>query len=172
MLKVSPSRIASVLDLKTKELEEVVYFVSYMVLDAGNSNFLESKLVLDLGNAKSSQKTRERLLNVITEEVLQKIEDTESRDYRKATRMLEELKDSSIPFSIDEAAELISKYTGAKFGIGAEAIEYLLKNIDLDKEITSIRQELAVSKSTTDRSKLTKRLEALDAFKKSNSRPE
>jgi len=172
MLKVSPSRIASVLDLKTKELEEVVYFVSYMVLDAGNSNFLESKLVLDLGNAKSSQKTRERLLNVITEEVLQKIEDPESRDYRKATRMLEELKDSSIPFSIDEAAELISKYTGAKFGIGAEAIEYLLKNIDLDKEITSIRQELAVSKSTTDRSKLTKRLEALDAFKKSNSRPE
>jgi len=172
MLKVSPSRIAAVLDLKTKELEEVVYFVSYMVLDPGNSKFLEAKQVLDLGNAKSSQKTRERLLNVITEEVLSEIKDKESRDWKKGQRMLEELKDSSIPFSIDEAAELVAKYTGAKFGIGAEAIEYLLKNIDLEVETRKIREGLVSSKSTSDKAKLTKRLEVLDSFRKSKARPE
>jgi len=161
-----------VLDLKTKELEEVVYFVSYMVLDPGNSKFLEAKQVLDLGNAKSSQKTRERLLNVITEEVLSEIKDKESRDWKKGQRMLEELKDSSIPFSIDEAAELIAKYTGAKFGIGAEAIEYLLKNIDLNVETRKIREGLVSSKSTSDKAKLTKRLEVLDSFRKSKARPE
>jgi DNA-directed RNA polymerase subunit beta' len=86
--------------------------------------------------------------------------------------MLEELKDSSIPFSIDEAAELISKYTGAKFGIGAEAIEYLLKNIDLQRDINVIKEELISSKSTSDKTKLTKRLEVLASFQESKARPE
>lgn len=49
MLKVAPSRIAVLLDLKTKELEEVVYFVSHIVLEPGENKNLKVGEVLDLG---------------------------------------------------------------------------------------------------------------------------
>jgi len=172
MLKVAPSRIAAVLDLKTKELEEVVYFVSYIVLETGDSQYLTAKQVLDLENSKSSSKTREALLNTIREEVLAKIEDLESRDARKAQRMIAELEDPMIPFSIDEASSLIAKYTGAKFGIGASAIEYLLQKINVDAEIKTLKANLKTNHSTTDQTKMMKRLEVLDAFKKSGAKPE
>ncbi|ATG97658.1 DNA-directed RNA polymerase subunit beta' [Mesoplasma lactucae] len=172
MLKVAPSRIAAILDLKTKELEEIVYFVSYVVLEAGNSKYLTPKQVLDLDSAKSSAKTREAMLNTLQEEVLDQIEDKESRDARKAKRMIEELKDPSVPFSIEEASDLIAKYTGAKFGIGASAVEYLLQQIDVDKDMAEIKQELKGSTSASDQQKLMKRLEVLDAFHKSGAKPE
>lgn len=172
MLKVAPSRIAAVLDLKTKELEEVVYFVSYIVLETGDSEYLTAKQVLDLENSKSSSKTREALLNTIQAEVLAKIEDQESRDARKAQRMISELEDPMIPFSIDEASSLIAKYTGAKFGIGAAAIEYLLQKINVDDEIKILKANLKTNHSTTDQTKMMKRLEVLDAFKKSGAKPE
>jgi len=172
MLKVAPSRIAAVLDLKTKELEEVVYFVSYIVLETGDSQYLTAKQVLDLENSKSSSKTREALLNTIREEVLAKIEDLESRDARKAQRMILELEDPMIPFSIDEASGLIAKYTKAKFGIGAAAIEYLLQKINVDDEIKTLKANLKTNHSATDQTKMMKRLEVLDAFKRSNAKPE
>lgn len=171
MLKVAPYRIAALLDLKVKELEEVVYFVSHIVLEAGDSKHFSEKEVLDLGSSKIN-KTREKLRETILE-VINIINDPEHRDTRKTNRLLEELNNTSIPFSIDEATTLIGKYTGAKFGIGARAVEYLLKKIDLEKESQAIKAELSnLKKSPNDRSKLMKRLETLDSLRRSNQRPE
>ncbi|SYV94919.1 DNA-directed RNA polymerase subunit beta', partial [Mycoplasma putrefaciens] len=171
MLKVAPYRIAALLDLKVKELEEVVYFVSHIVLEAGESKHFAEKEVLDLSSTKIT-KTREKLRETILE-VIEIINDPEHRDTKKANRLLEELNNTNIPFSIDEATSLISKYTGAKFGIGARAVEYLLKKIDLKKEVELIKVELNnPKKNPNDRSKLMKRLETLDSLRRSNQRPE
>lgn len=43
MLKATPSRIATLLDMKSKELDEVAYFVSYIVLDPGTATQLKKK---------------------------------------------------------------------------------------------------------------------------------
>ncbi|ATZ16681.1 DNA-directed RNA polymerase subunit beta' [Entomoplasma freundtii] len=170
MLKVAPSRIATLLDLKAKELEEVVYFVSHIVLEVGDIKNLKVGEVLDLGWSSAS-KTREKLA-VIIKSIIAKIDDENSRDYKKATRLLSELDNTNVPFSIDEATNLITKYTGAKFGIGAEAVEYLLKKIDIDGTIVKLKDELAEKRGSMEQTKIMRRLEVLDALKKSGAKPE
>ncbi|AME11189.1 DNA-directed RNA polymerase, beta' subunit [Mycoplasma mycoides subsp. mycoides] len=171
MLKVAPYRIAAILDLKAKELEEVVYFVSHIVLGQGNQKHFVEKEVLDLGSSRIT-KTREKLQLTILD-VIDLINDPNHRDTKKANRLLEELKNTAVPFSIDEATSLISKYTGAKFGIGARAVEYLLEKVDLTKEIEAIKIQLENSKKTpNERTKLLKRLETFDSLKRSKQRPE
>ncbi|AHB35891.1 DNA-directed RNA polymerase subunit beta' [Spiroplasma apis] len=170
MLKVAPSRIASILDLKTKEVEEVVYFVSHIVLDPGNSRHLKRGQVLDLGNAKASLKTREKLLKTL-EDIKVNLE-PESLQWKRAEILIQQLKSPQTPFSMDEAASFISRNIQAKFGIGASAIEELLSNIDLSKEIAKIKEDLKERKGSTEQNKLMKRLEVLDSLQKSQSRPE
>lgn len=171
MLKVAPSRIAVLLDLKTKELEEVVYFVSHIVLEPGANANLKVGEVLDLGWSSAS-KTRDKL-KLIIKGIKKQIEDHQSRDYIKTKRLLAELANPSVPFSIDEATTLISKYTGAKFGIGAEAVEYLLKKINISHEIKKVKNDLKNKRgSNADQSKLMRRLEVLDSFEKSKAKPE
>lgn len=170
MLKASPSRIALILDMKTKELEEVVYFVSYIVLDSGNAKSLKQKMVLDLGNAKTSAQTRQRLTKTLYE-ILNNIEQKE-KSYKMGQTMIQDLKNTSLPFSMDECAQFINYHTNACFGIGAEAIEILLKKLNIDDEIKKIKKDLKDKKTQLDQNKLMKRLEVLDSLKKSNSRPE
>ncbi|QGS51494.1 DNA-directed RNA polymerase subunit beta' [Spiroplasma tabanidicola] len=170
MLKVAPSRIASILDLKTKEVEEVVYFVSHIVLDPGTSKHLKRGQVLDLGNAKASLKTRQQLVKTLEDIRTELTPDT--FPWKRAESLLEQLKSTSTPFSMDEAATFISRHIGAKFGIGASAIEELLKGIDLDSEIEKIKEDLKERKGSSEQNKMMKRLEILDSLKKSNSRPE
>ncbi|PPE05851.1 DNA-directed RNA polymerase subunit beta' [Williamsoniiplasma lucivorax] len=170
MLKVAPSRIAAVLDLKSKELEEVVYFVSHVVLEVGTLKQLKVGEVLDLGSSKAT-KTREKLATII-KSLLASITDQESRDFRKATRLLEELDNTSVPFSIDEATTLIAKHTGAKFGIGAEAIEYLLKNVDIPNTIETLKNDLREKSGSAEQTKIMRRLEVLDSLNKSGAKAE
>ncbi|MCM1370621.1 MAG: DNA-directed RNA polymerase subunit beta' [Clostridium sp.] len=117
-----PSRMGLVLDMSPRDLEEVLYFVSYVVLDPGSTT-LEKK---------------------------QTISDKEYRVYYE-------------------------KYGNTfRVGMGAEAIQELLKEVDLDKEIETIKSEIEEIKdpSSQKRVRLIKRLDVLDAFKQSGNRPE
>ncbi|EFK10502.1 DNA-directed RNA polymerase, beta' subunit [delta proteobacterium NaphS2] len=57
-------------------------------------------------------------------------------------------------------------------GIGAEAIQTMLKDLDVDELSESLRVEMASTKSEAKRKKLTKRLKVINAFKDSKNRPE
>ena len=114
-----PSKMGLVLDMSPRDLEEVLYYVSYVVLDPGNVP-LEKK---------------------------QTLSDKEYRAYYE-------------------------KYGNAfKVGMGAEAIQTLLKEVDLDKEIEDLRKELDGATGQK-RIRLVKRLDCLVAFKDSGNRPE
>ncbi|MEW6392770.1 MAG: DNA-directed RNA polymerase subunit beta' [Pseudomonadota bacterium] len=56
--------------------------------------------------------------------------------------------------------------------IGAEAIQNLLKAIDLEKEAEKLREELAGNPSDMKQKKFSKRLKILEAFQESGNRPE
>ncbi len=56
--------------------------------------------------------------------------------------------------------------------MGAEAIEALLKSIDLGEEIATLKQELADTSSETKIKKFTKRLKVLNDFVNSGNKPE
>ncbi|MFA5495418.1 MAG: DNA-directed RNA polymerase subunit beta' [Porticoccaceae bacterium] len=56
--------------------------------------------------------------------------------------------------------------------MGAEAIQALLRDIDLEMEIADIREELPSTNSETKSKKLSKRLKLLEAFYNSGNKPE
>ena len=114
-----PSKMGLVLDLSPRDLEEVIYYVSYIVLDPGKAP-LEKK---------------------------QTLSDKEYRAY------------------YEKYGDLF------KVGMGAEAIQTLLKEVDLDKEIANIRKELEDATGQK-RIRLVKRLDCLVSFKESGNRPE
>lgn len=170
MLKCAPSRIASALDMKSKDIDKVVYFISYVVIDPGNCKNIKSKMVLDLSGPKDSIITRE-ILSSILHDILTTLS-SGTFAYNYAIDMIEDLKDTSLPFSINQYIKFISKYTGAQFGIGASAIEALLKRIDLDLEIKKINTKLSIIKTSSKKTQLIKQLSVLSSFKLSNNRPE
>jgi DNA-directed RNA polymerase subunit beta' len=64
-----------------------------------------------------------------------------------------------------------SELTGIEVGIGAEAVQRLLEDLDLDLEAENLREEIAKSKGQK-RAKLIKRLRVIDNFIATGSRPE
>ena len=114
-----PSKMGLVLDMSPRDLEEVLYFVSYVVIDPGTAP-LEAKQTLS------------------------------DKEYRN----------------------LYEKYGNTfKVGMGAEAIRDLLKQVDLEKEITAVRKELEDTTGQK-RIRLVKRLDCLVSFLESGNKPE
>jgi DNA-directed RNA polymerase subunit beta' len=114
-----PSRMGLILDLSPRTLEKVLYFASYIVIDAGDTP-LQYKQILT------------------------------EKEYRDA----------------------YEKY-GNKFraGMGAESVKEVLSKIELEKESIELRKALRES-SGQKRARIIKRLEVIDAFYKSNNKPE
>jgi DNA-directed RNA polymerase subunit beta' len=71
-----------------------------------------------------------------------------------------------------EYREYYEKYGNAfKAGMGAEAIKEILKGLDLDKMARELREELRTATGQK-RVRVVKRLEVVEAFRKSGNRPE
>jgi len=65
-----------------------------------------------------------------------------------------------------------SDVTGLKVGMGAEAIRELLMAVDLDKECAETKAIIDTSAASQKKIKAVKRIEILEAFRKSGNRPE
>ncbi len=125
-LKGIPSYMATLLDMPLRDVEQIVYFNAYVVLDAGNAPSLAYKQLL-------------------TEDQWIELE--------------------------DQIYAEDSKLEGIEVGIGAEAVQQLLNNINLEGEAETLREEIAGSKGQK-RAKLIKRLRVVDNFVATGSRPE
>ncbi len=77
-------------------------------------------------------------------------------------------------FNEEEYLEAVEQYGADTFKamIGAEAIQFMLENIDLEISREQIREELKETNSETKRKKLVKRLKLIEAFLESGVRPE
>lgn len=182
MLRVKPSYIANVLNMLTTELEEVTYYISHVVLDPGNSKFLTYKLVLTRNNTiyyffQCLQEIKKNAAN------LAPIELSELNDYltvinniRQTTQDLPNVNNTDtnlfIAYNFNEIANFIEQHLKAKFGIGAKAIETLLKNVDLKKELSAIVKQINACRSQTDMAKLIQRQNILQNFINGETKPE
>jgi len=119
-LRCLPSKIGNLLDLTLKDLERVLYFESYIVMDPGDTPLPKMSLL-----------NQEQLL-----------------------RAREEHGDRF------------------KVGIGAEAVQLLLKDLNLEELFRNLKQEMMETKSDAKRKKLGKRLKVIEAFLESKNRPE
>ncbi|BBI47816.1 hypothetical protein HORIV_02370 [Vreelandella olivaria] len=118
-LKSLPSRIGMFLDMTLRDIERVLYFESFVVIDLGMTTLERGQLMND-------------------------------EQYFEA---LEE-------FGDDFDARM-----------GAEAVQELLKDIDLEEEINHLREEIPQTNSETKIKKLSKRLKLLEAFYHSGNAP-
>lgn len=69
-----------------------------------------------------------------------------------------------------EAMEEFGDEFSAK--MGAEAVQDLMKQLNLDQEIATLREEIPATNSETKIKKLSKRLKLMEAFNKSGNKPE
>ncbi|MBR9856979.1 MAG: DNA-directed RNA polymerase subunit beta' [Gammaproteobacteria bacterium] len=119
-LKSLPSRIGLLLDMTLRDIERVLYFESFVVIEPGMTNLERSQML-----------SEEQYLDA-----------------------LEEWGD-----------EFDAK-------MGAEAVLALLRAIDLESEINTMREELGQTNSETKRKKITKRFKLMEAFFGSGNKPE
>ncbi len=115
-----PSRIGHLLDISLKDLERVIYFENYVVIDPGDSELKPGQLLSE-----------------------------------------EEFREAEMEFP-----------DTLKAMIGAEAIEEMLKSMDLDSESVRLKEESLTTKSVMNKRKYAKRLKIIEAFRKSGNRPE
>ena len=114
-----PPKMGLVLDISPRELEEVLYFVSYIVIDPGIAPLAKK----------------------------QTLSDKEYRAYYE-------------------------KYgDGFRVGMGAEAIKELLTEVDLEKEVAELKEEVDNAQGQK-KLRLIKRLDCLISFLESGNRPE
>jgi DNA-directed RNA polymerase subunit beta' len=120
-LKSLPSRIGLLLDMTLRDIERVLYFESFVVVDPGMTADLERGQLL----------TDEQYL---------------------------------------EALEANGDEFDAR--MGAEAVFELLRTIDLEAEIRTMREEIESTNSETKIKKLSKRLKLMESLQLSGNRPE
>ena len=119
-LKSLPSRIGLLLDMTLREIERILYFEAFVVVDPGLTELERGQLLTD-------------------ENYIEAIEQ----------------------YGDDFEAKM-----------GAEAIQQLLLNVDLDEAAVTLREELASTTSETRIKKISKRLKLVEAFLGSGNKPE
>lgn len=119
-LKSLPSRIGLLLDMALRDIERVLYFESYVVVDGGITKLEKGKILSE-------------------EEYLVSLEE----------------------FGDEFEAKM-----------GAEAIQFLLKNLNLTQECNNLKEELSSTNSETKKKKITKRVKLLESFIQSGNKPE
>jgi DNA-directed RNA polymerase subunit beta' len=126
-LKGIPSYLSILLDMPLRDVEQVVYFNSYVVLEPGNADNLKPK----------------QLLN---EDQWMEIEE---QIYAEDSNLM-----------------------GIEVGIGAEAVQRLLQELNLEEEAENLREEIQHTKQEQKRAKLIKRLRLIDNFIATGAKPE
>ena len=119
-LKSLPSRIGLLLDMTLRDIERILYFEAYVVVDP-------SMTALEKGQLLSEEAYLDAL---------------------------------------EEYGDDFEAY------MGAEAIQYLLKELDLEAEVAKLREEIPQTSSETKIKKYTKRLKVMTAFLESGNKPE
>lgn len=119
-LRSLPSRIGLLLDMTLRDIERVLYFEAYVVIDPGMTQLERGQLL-----------------------------------------------------SEEAYYDAIEEY-GDEFDarMGAEAVQELLRALDLDSEIAKIREDMASTTSDARLKKLSKRLKLIEAFLASGNKPE
>lgn len=165
-----PSRVGLLLNMSSKELERIIYFADFVILEVNEEirkNAL-SKIDKELNDYKSQLRDKTALKNkgdLIEEE--KRIETA----YNSAKSELLRL-EPKILISEEKYFDLSMKYGQIiKVGIGSEAIYELLRDIDLDELITELKKE-AHSKDATQNKKIAKRLKVITGFFEAQIRPE
>ncbi len=201
-LRIVPSRIALLLDMKAVDVSRIAYFSAYVITEV-NEDFKQTYLEeIDReanGRLKSKKAEFDKKFEELSrqyqkdkssgkfnlEELKQKYEankellkQQQAETLAKIQTIAEVAKQELLNLKFKDVItelqyqELSSKFGSVfKAGIGAEALEQLLKKIDLQQEYETLREKVQKSKGET-KKKLSKRLRLIRSFIQTNTKPE
>lgn len=166
-----PSVLGMLLDMSVSELEKIIYFAAYVILDVDENVRQTALEQLE----EEFKEIRTALLDgkpaaEVDGEALLKVQQIEA-DYKEAKSELTSLRSCTV---ISEATyhDLSLRYGAiVRVGIGAEAIKDLLQLIELEPGITRLRGE-ADSASPLNRRKAIRRLKLYSDLFKAKIDPE
>jgi DNA-directed RNA polymerase subunit beta' len=209
-----PSPLGLLLDISPRQLEKVIYFTNYMVIDIDRAgieqnlgdlqrmveeekrNFdAEIERVFAELDARLERELEQNRDTYTEQQIAERVRAYESRkesERRERAALLQDLEKAIERLAKLQQYELLDEsswqaidhllITGTRklqrdlrplvrVGQGAEAIRELLRQIDLEKLDRELREEIAKTQGTR-RARAIKRLEIVEAFKNSKTRPE
>jgi len=201
-LRVIPSRIALLLDMKASDISRVTYFSAYVIteinedirneylskIDREGQNRIKStkadydrkfdELSRQYQIDKSSNKFEFEALKTKYETDKEILKTQQSETVARIETIAEVAKKELAGLNYrDVITEVIYQELAQKFGpvfnanIGAEAIETLLKKIDLNVEFAELKAKILVAKGQA-KKKLSKRFKLVKNFVQNETRPE
>jgi DNA-directed RNA polymerase subunit beta' len=177
-LKGIPSYMATLLDMPLRDVEQIVYFNAYVVINPGIQSEVDGTIV-----SVNSREIRIRGIDGVerayylhpkhvstvvegkTVEAGEAIASAYGLTYKQLLTEDQWIELEDQIYAEDPVLD------GIEVGIGAEAIKQLLQNINLEKEAESLRTEIENSKGQK-RAKLIKRLRVVDNFVATGSQPD
>ncbi len=145
-----PSRMGLILDITPKDLERILYFSHYIVLEKGEVDFKYEKPVSNpKKDAPSTVPTSVDFKSILSEQEYQLAREAEAKAAVAYTKPVKKF----------------------RVGMGAEAIKELLENIDLEKEYETLKAEISSGVTGQKRARTVKRLEVVEAFRGSGNKP-
>ena len=178
-MRGTPSALSTLLDLTVKNIEKVVYFASYLIIDAKTDEInqtltdLEAQTAaardaIDLRYEKASKEegADQKALETAKNKELEELEE----DFNSKKRILTSLVKGGVISELDyrnlpeEYEDLIT------VEMGATAIEAMLKEIDLKELISQLHEEADNSKGQKQK-KIIKRLKTLEGMESAGIKP-
>ncbi|TET87566.1 MAG: DNA-directed RNA polymerase subunit beta', partial [Dehalococcoidia bacterium] len=160
-VKGIPSRIGLLLDLSPRSLERVIYFAQYIVTS-----------VDEVAKQEVIQQLQEEHQEIARKEEIAAEEQMRlEKEFEHKVAEIEDLHPLRL-LTENKYQELKRKYENIfEAEIGAQAILTILQNINLEELSNELRQEIN-SASGQRRKKAIKRLQVVEAFRRSGNRPE
>lgn len=184
-LRSIPSKIGLVLDLSIQAIEKIVYFASFIITSVdedmkdeimgelkkeftSKKKQIEKELERQIARIESGESTTPRA--DIEADMAMKIEHLKE-DFEAAESELKDIRIMNI-VSENRYQELALRF-GHLFDakIGAEAIHYLLTNLDLQATIANLQAEIDATKGAK-QTRLIRRMKLLSSFLKNGIKPE
>ncbi len=175
----TPSALSLLLDLTVKNIEKVVYFASYLIIEADDEEIQKrledleaqtdvAKQAINARYAKES-KVEGANLEKLAAEQTKELDELEA-DYLSKKSILTGFKKGAIINEVDYR-ELDDEYLDLiTVEMGASAIEKLLKEIDLPTLVEELHKEAEESKGTKQK-RIMKRLKTLEGMVSAGIKP-
>ena len=189
-LRSTPSRIGLLLDLSVKELEQIVYFAMYIVVDVDEEAKEEAMKELEEEYQKIIAKAKEdNAASIKAGKAAVKSGDMKEKDFvaleEQIAKDVEELalKFKEAKVELDQLkvgqtlTETIYRNVSMKFGhvfragIGADAIREIIQQIDLKKYLDDLKEEIRKSSGQKEK-KLLKRQKLASSLYTKGIKPE
>ena len=177
-LKGIPSYMATLLDMPLRDVEQIVYFNAYVVINPGLRSEVDGVIVSvnsreirirGADGVETAYYLHPKHVSTVVEgktvETGEVIAGAYGLSYKQLLTEDQWIDLEDQIYAEDPVLE------GIEVGIGAEAIKQLLQNINLEKEAERLRTDIGNSKGQK-RAKLIKRLRVVDNFVATGSKPD